>query len=61
MRFDHVLEKGNINTCYYYYYYIGYLLETKDEKRENKMTPQGNSKVRGAPQEILCTKSMGKS
>ena len=36
MRFDHVLEKGNINTCYYYYYYIGYLLETKDEKGKIK-------------------------
>ena len=25
MRFDHALEKRNINACYYYYYYVYYV------------------------------------
>ena len=35
-----------------------YVVETED-KTKNKRSPQGNSKDWGAPQAMLCTKSMG--
>ena len=30
MRFDHALEKRNINACYYYYYYYYYYKRGKN-------------------------------
>ena len=34
MRFDHALEKRNINACYYYYYYLCFNFKNKTNSHD---------------------------